>query len=797
MKKKILATTVAASLTVASFAGLPLSQKGLFEKAGFGSTAHAATLDDVEAKLKLLQSYLDWEEGEKAAVEAADAKLKTLTDPALVELLTKKLVDDGDKKAVLKLFTQLDPFFKTNKASLVAYLNNKEVRATLTKLQEAADVDLLQSEVTTDDVLNYVSLFQSELLTRLATADIESLAKLATNDKEELKKIVKESAQAVLDRDNKFNDLLKGLEIGAEELAQTSLNFIKEVDPENAAVYSLGLAALRYKIAQSSNSSYSTSSGTYSISFDVKGIKIPDSLLEVGFTPSDRGVAVSYNSGIITAKVTQAGASVTGEVYGRLKLGATELDKKLIVKKTVTVSKEEEKSSGGGGGGGGGFSSSNDPAVDAVSKELDNAAAELAKLEGNAKQAYLDGLVTKAAEAVAKAANLDLSNKIVVTDGKAELKLDAADLVKQIKNVLDQVKLLGDKLDKLGAKADLSKKLELKLNLGTVNATAISLPLAKSVLEAAKNGNFANVAIQVNGVGVALQPSAFNADTTLAIQTQDASAIKDVTDLPVASKVYEFTITVDGKTVSTFSAPIVLSLPVDDVSKFDKEKLTLAKIVGGKLEYYGGLYNAATKQLSQNRSSFSSYTVVENNVTFDDTLSVQAWAGRQIEVTAAKGIVEGRGDKQFVPNDNVTRAEFAKMIVNTFGLQAANASESFDDVNDSDWFQPYVASAVKHGLVNGRSEGKFEPNGKITRAEMATIAARALTSVKDLAAVKDADAALKGFVDAADVNESLKSGVALSASAGIIVGEEGDKFNPNANSTRAQAAVVIYRLLNK
>ncbi|WP_159882499.1 S-layer homology domain-containing protein [Paenibacillus puerhi] len=802
MKKKILATTVAASLAVASFAGLPLSQKGLFEKLGFSNAAHAATLDDVAAKLQKLQSYLDWEPGEKAAVEAADAKLKGLSDVSLVSLLTTELNEKEDKEAVLKLFTQLDPFFGTNKDTLIAYLNKSEVRATLQKLQEAAGVDLKQSEVSTNDVLSYAYSFQSKLLEKLQDADFISLGKLAAQDKAELKKIVKEAAEAVLSESNKFNKLLAGLGIGAEEIAETSLKFIDEVDPEHQAVYSLGLAALRYKVDKSiSNVESSSVNGTYKFNFNVAGIKVPAKLLEVGFTPADRGVTVSYDEslGRVTASVYGAGASVTGEVYGRLALGIeNEKLNKLVFKKTITVSKEEEQKSGnGGGGGGGGSATTNDPAVDAVSKELDQAAAELAKLEGAAKQEFLDKLVDKAFEAIAKAATLDLSGKVSVTDGKAELKIDAADLVKQIQNVLDQAKLLSDKLDKLGVKANLTEKLVLKLNLGKVDAGSIAIPLAKSVLEAAKTGKIDQVAILVNGVGVALNPVAFNGDTNLSIQTRDASAAKDVTDLPLASKVYEFNITVDGKTVTVFSQPIVLSLPVEDASKFDKEKLTLVKIVDGALENYGGMYDPTTGQVSQNRSSFSSYTVVENHVTFDDTASVQAWAGRQIEVAAAKGIVEGRAEKQFVPNETVTRAEFAKMIVNTFGLQAPNASESFDDVNDSDWFQPYVAAAVKHGLVNGRSEGQFEPNGKITRAEMATIAARALTSVKDIAAVKDADAALKGFVDSEDIHASLKAGVALSASAGIIIGEEGDKFNPNANSTRAQAAVVIYRLLNK
>jgi hypothetical protein len=229
----------------------------------------------------------------------------------------------------------------------------------------------------------------------------------------------------------------------------------------------------------------------------------------------------------------------------------------------------------------------------------------------------------------------------------------------------------------------------------------------------------------------------------------------------------------------------------------DAELLTIAKIVDGKLQYVGGMYNAGTGSIDGLRSSFSTYTVVENKVSFNDVASVKDWAGRQIDVVAAKGIVEGRADNEFVPNEKVTRAEFTKMIIKGLGLEDVNATESFTDVDNQDWYKAAVATAVKYGIVNGRTDDKFEPNATITRAEMATIASRALTIAKDYAAVSDVDAALKAFIDAAAINESLKAGVALAAKEGIVIGEAGGQFNPNSDSTRAQAAVVIYRLLNK
>ncbi|MED4600747.1 S-layer homology domain-containing protein [Paenibacillus validus] len=803
MKKKVLATTVAASLTFSAFAGLPLSNKGLFEKIGI-STAYAATdIDDVATRLQQYRAFL-WDDAtEKQPIRDARAKLKAIDDVALVQPLTDKIGQDISSAKVLNLFASLGLFFNTNKEAAYDYLNDPVIRQTLNDLANKAHTDLNDPQLTIDEAIKYALAVQDSLLTQISKKSLAQLAALAV-DENKMKVEIKAAIKKVMDDPNNyFSTVLKGVNpsnpINEEDVADVAMNLINEADPEHKALENIALSVLRYEAATSvGNVVESGTSGSTSFTFDVMGQKVPAAILDWSFEPANGNAAISYdeNTGKVTAS-TKTEGTYTGEIYARIQLVDTlPLHNKVLLKKEITLSYDDGSSGGTGGGGGGTPSNPTSPQVDTVNKELDNAAKELEKLDAAGKKAYIDNLAAKAAQALEKAATIDLSGKVTVTGDKAELKLDAAALVKQIQALAEQAKQLTDKLKALGANTA-GLKVELKLSLGNINAKSVAVPLAKDILAAAQSNGVAHVKVEFNGIGVALSPDAFKGDTTLDVQNLDASVATAATDLPVASVVLDFTITVDGKVVSTFSEPVQLSLPIKDASKFDKEKLTLAKIVDGALVIYGGMYDADTNQLTANRSGFSSYTVVENNVTFDDTASVKTWAGRQIEVAAAKGIVEGRADKQFVPNDTVTRAEFAKMIINTFGLDVPNAAESFDDVNDSDWFKPYVASAVKHGLVNGRSEGQFDPNGKITRAEMATIAARALIAVKDLAPVADADAALKAFNDSASINASLKAGVALSASQGIIVGEEGGAFNPNANSTRAQAAVVIYRLLNK
>src|SRR5690606_7103120 len=131
----------------------------------------------------------------------------------------------------------------------------------------------------------------------------------------------------------------------------------------------------------------------------------------------------------------------------------------------------------------------------------------------------------------------------------------------------------------------------------------------------------------------------------------------------LVSDVYDLHFTTGGQPVSSFNSPVQLTLPVNNLdSNADPDKFVVGKVADGKVEPVVCKYNATNKQVSTNRNSFSSYVVFENNVEFNDLAAVSEWAGREIEVVAAKGIVEGRGEGDFDPTAQVTRAEFAKML---------------------------------------------------------------------------------------------------------------------------------------
>ncbi|WP_156131184.1 S-layer homology domain-containing protein [Paenibacillus sp. FSL R7-0331] len=371
----------------------------------------------------------------------------------------------------------------------------------------------------------------------------------------------------------------------------------------------------------------------------------------------------------------------------------------------------------------------------------------------------------------------DVSSLVSVVNGKATLKLVDADVLKAFDA------LLAANPGKTG--------LTLTLNLGTVNATVVEVPLSKAIIEAAKAKGIANIAITFNGLTVTIPVSQFSDAVTLTVTTEADSTVTSLTSQKLASKVYSFDLTVGGVATTVFKQPLTIKLPLVNTTGLDKELLSVAKVVYGALQYHGGVVDG--EHIVEPRDTFSSYAVVENKVTFSDIANVQAWAGRQIQVVAAKGAIEGIGSGKFAPKSNVTRAEFSKMLIRALNLENSTATESFSDVASTAWYAPYVAVAAEKGIITGRNASTFDPNATITRAEMATMISRAVKSINPAAAT-DASA-LSKFSDAAKISASLKDGVAFAASNNLVIGN-GGKFNPNDTATRAEAAVIIYRTIN-
>jgi len=204
----------------------------------------------------------------------------------------------------------------------------------------------------------------------------------------------------------------------------------------------------------------------------------------------------------------------------------------------------------------------------------------------------------------------------------------------------------------------------------------------------------------------------------------------------------------------------------------------------GKLESVGALDSDLTATLYNNETS--------SVKTFTD-LAGYEWAKMQIESLAAQGIIAGTSATTFSPGNNITRADFICLLVRTLKL-TAEVESNFNDVVPSDYFYNEVGIAKKLGITLGCGDGRFKPRENISRQDMMVIVSRALK----IAGVELDESAfdINRFQDIGEVAPYALSAVTQLISEEIIVGSNG-RINPKGTVTRAQTAVIMYKLLNR
>ncbi len=171
-------------------------------------------------------------------------------------------------------------------------------------------------------------------------------------------------------------------------------------------------------------------------------------------------------------------------------------------------------------------------------------------------------------------------------------------------------------------------------------------------------------------------------------------------------------------------------------------------------------------------------------------LGNHAWAAEAINVLAADGIIKGTSVSTFSPAANITRADFALLLVRAFGLTSDN-TENFADVSASDYFAPELAIARNTGIVAGVGDNKYAPRNTITRQDMMVIVYRAMQKLNVEFGAYDEPQ----YPDFDTVADYAKEAVSALIGAGLVNGKNG-RIAPTDYTTRAEVAVLIKRILD-
>ncbi|MGG1513914.1 S-layer homology domain-containing protein [Paenibacillus oryzisoli] len=324
-----------------------------------------------------------------------------------------------------------------------------------------------------------------------------------------------------------------------------------------------------------------------------------------------------------------------------------------------------------------------------------------------------------------------------------------------------------EKMDDNGLRLDLPK-LSIEFSKAALNS-----------IQGAAGGSSEGTQIQISAVAV-------SKDTVGKLSSPTG------VQLGAASEVYNFSLSVvsaDGTKipVTTFKEPLVLTLKVDPNANPDL--LGIYYIADdGKLEFIGG--KLVDGMMVAKVSHFSKYAVLEYNKTFAD-VSASFWANGIIKKMAAKHIIDGVDDTHFNPQGNVTRAQFAAMLVRALGLTDGHVA-SFKDVTADAWYADAVAKASAAGLVTGRTSDTFAPDADVTREEMAVMIVRAYEYLHGKTTAPTSPSA---FGDQGEIGDWAQSAVGAAQAWGLISGRSGNLFAPQAKMNRAESAQVIANLL--
>lgn len=174
--------------------------------------------------------------------------------------------------------------------------------------------------------------------------------------------------------------------------------------------------------------------------------------------------------------------------------------------------------------------------------------------------------------------------------------------------------------------------------------------------------------------------------------------------------------------------------PDGEVNEMSNEQALYAlaahdRAVSGKNKLYDMSDVTSSVNDTENENTYERLQPVNDGVSFGDV--DEAHGKKEVEELARYGIINGRSENVFAPEDNMTRAEFAAIVVRGLGYGAEETEQSrtdrFDDVKSGDWFAGYIGLAERCGIINGISETEFAPYGIITREQAAVMVSRAMT----------------------------------------------------------------------
>ena len=426
----------------------------------------------------------------------------------------------------------------------------------------------------------------------------------------------------------------------------------------------------------------------------------------------------------------------------------------------------------------------------------------------------------KVSEAVTLQAKVDAS-------GKATASVSAKDMSSALANVIKAAKAAG-KTDTIA---------EVKLDVAADSSTKsveMTVPTS-SVKEVAKAGNTALTVATPNGnisfdqkALSAISEEAAASSVKIAIGKADTSKLSETQRQAISDRpIYELNLTSGDQTITDFGGgKVSVTLPYTLAAGETAENICIYYVDGngGLISMEGAKYDEKTGMVTFTTGHFSYYVIgYQATDKFTDVKS-GSWFYNNVMYLVNKGVIKGKGDNMFAPNDSITRAEFVQILYSMAQAEAdstgsavtsntvaapdsAKAETVFEDVKFSAWYGKAVTWAYENGVAAGvaGSDGtlSFAPNVNISRQDMAVMIQNFTNKIEKERITATVSAA--AFTDDSDIAAYAKEAVSLMQQGGIINGiskknASGDAvtvFSPKNCATRAEAVTMTAKLLKQ
>ena len=362
------------------------------------------------------------------------------------------------------------------------------------------------------------------------------------------------------------------------------------------------------------------------------------------------------------------------------------------------------------------------------------------------------------------------------------------------------------------AQAQADAKIQGKIANGIAVKLNITLPKGATSLIATLTRNSLNSLVSAGVTGLSI-------DGSLVAITFDKKALREIQKQSNGN----ISITIAPKTKLSASAKkmigkrSVYDITVsygsgETVTSFDGGVATVSiKYKPGKKEAVGGLYAVYVDEKGNaTRIVGSTYDVNSRSIIFNTThLSLYGigytapsaklkdisshWGKEAIDYVVGRGLLSGISKTTFMPDSAMTRGMLMTALGRLAGVDIKRyTSNSFTDVKADSAYRPYIEWAYSKGIVQSIGGGKFDPEGPITREEIAVIFANYVKATDYKLYVTRIAIT---YADASGIGSSYKTAVTSMQQAGIMMGGSDNKFNPKLNATRAEVSSMLYRYI--